>query len=87
MVFVRRDSKQSYLRLETCVCLLLKACNMSPVASIVETSRKDTPLGFDAMGSKAAGVRVHVRVGLVGSNGLRMHFKWYAATAQANGCV
>ena len=26
---------------------------MSSVASIVETSRKDTPLGFDAMGSKA----------------------------------
>ena len=26
---------------------------MSSVASIVETSQKDTPVGFDAMGSKA----------------------------------
>ena len=43
---------------------------MSSVALLGETFRKDTLL-LDAMGPSSAGVRVHVRVGFVGSDGLR----------------
>ena len=60
---------------------------MPSVASMIETREKTRSLVIEAMGSKDAGVRVHVRVGLVGSNALRCTFKGYAARVQANSCV
>ena len=58
-----RIQASKYLLLETSLCLLLKACDMSSVALLVETY------------SDSECVRVHVRVVLVGSDGLRTQCK------------
>ena len=55
---------------------------MSSVALLGETFRKDTLL-LDAMGSSSAGVRVHVRVEFVGTDGIN----GYAVIVEANSCV